>query len=619
MKHLNNNNLLIENLEVIKNCDKLLYDELVKYDLESYEVENVETELSVDNIKIVKAFINQFEWYFNSKYQAKNAVKEWADTLGKIESTAVICMFGMGNGLYLKEIMDRSYQSVIFIIYEPSIQIFLKVMKEIDLSFLDERVYISIDGINDNYFDAYFQTFTTYSNLSVCKYLCHPNYFECFKEAGKRYLQKVKRGIEVLEAYTNSDIRLSEAYYRNSIYNLKFLPDSSILEQIQKVVGTSIPNDFPAIIVSAGPSLKKNIKELKRVKNKAFLIGTDTALKGLFEESIIPDVIVTIDSNKNPKKFEDPRTDLIPMVCFETSQNVILEKHKGKKIFMNDTFGFGDEIFNKMGLTYRYWSGGSSVATNAYAMAMAMGFRTIILVGQDLAYTNNERHYEKGLGNSFYDNMNNDSIFIQVEDVNGEKITTSKDFKIYLDWFETEISLHEEIDTIDATEGGAKIHGSRILSLKEAIDAKCTIEFNMEEYMKNIPPLLNQEKRRELSKLIRDIPKQFETLSEDADKGFQLYKELILELETEKPDRKKLLKISKEIGEITDKIEITKTYKIAQHKLKAIEYIALSNLGISAEDATEDALEVAKRGIVMMDSLRQALETIIPQVKQAVE
>ncbi|OYP46329.1 hypothetical protein CG709_03730, partial [Lachnotalea glycerini] len=74
-----------------------------------------------------------------------------------------------------------------------------------------------------------------------------------------------------------------------------------------------------------------------------------------------------------------------------------------------------------------------------------------------------------------------------------------------------------------------------------------------------------------------------------------------------------------EIGEITDKIEITKTYKVAQHKLKAIEYIALSNLGISADDATEDALEVAKRGIVMMDSLRQALETIIPQVKQAVE
>jgi hypothetical protein len=619
VKPLKENSLFEHNLEVIKQCDKLLYDELIKYDLESYVIDNVAVEESLDHVKIVKTWVNQYEWYFNSKYAAKAAAKNWVDTLGKIESTAIITVFGFGNGLYLKEMMDRSYQSVIFIIYEPSIQIFLKVMKEIDLSFLDERIYISVEGLNDNYFDAYFQTFTTYGNLSVCKYLCHPNYFECFKESGKRYLQKVKKGIGVLEAYTNSDIRLSEAYFINSISNIKFLANASILEQMEKVVGKTIPKDFPVIVVSAGPSLKKNINELKKAKHRAFIIATDTALKALLAENIIPDVFVSVDSNKHPNKFEDVRIALIPMICFETSRHFLLARHRDKIIFMNDTYGFGDVLFRNMGIKYRYWSGGSSVATNAYTAAMAMGFKTIILVGQDLAYTNNERHYEKGLGDSRFENMDDKSMFLEVEDIHGGKITTSKDFKLYLDWFEVEISLHKEIDTIDATEGGAKIHGSRIMSLKEAIDEKCNIEFNMEEYMKKIPSLLDEKEKTKLTQLINKIPKQFEELLEDADEGVRLYTELICELEKMNPDSSKLLKLGKEIGMNTEKIEESKAYKIAQHKLKKIEYITLSNLGVSLDDATEDAMEVAKRGIIMMESLRLALDEVIQIVKKSVE
>lgn len=619
MNSVTENSLFDSNIEVIKKCDTLLYDELMKYDLQTYKIENVDTEIALDGTKILKAIMNQHEWYFNSKYHASEVAKQWVDKLGKIESTAVITMFGIGNGLYLKEIMDRSYQSVIFIIYEPSINIFLKAMNEIDFSFLDERVYISIEGINESYFDAYFQSFTTYSNLSVCKFLCHPNYFESFKSSGNRYLQKVKKGLNVLEMYVNTDIRLSGWYYHNILNNMKYLITASILEQIEKTVGKSIPENFPAIIVSAGPSLRKNIKELKRAKNKAFIIATDTALKGLMAEDIIPDVFVTIDSAKNPNKFVDDRIDYIPAICFETARHHNLSKHKGKKIFMSDESGFGSALYKRMGIKYQYWSGGSSVATNAYVIAMAMGFKTIILVGQDLAYTNNERHYEKGLGNSYYEKTDNDYLFVEVEDIYGEKVYTSKDFKLYLDWFEAEIALHNEIDTIDATEGGAKIHGSRIISLENAINEKCHVEFNMEDYMKNIPPLLDKTEKKKLIKLINKIPEQFEELLKDTTKGVELYSLLLKELEQTKPDKLILVNVSKEIGEIMEKIEPSKAYQITQHKLKAIEYSTLNNLGISCDDATDDALEVTKRGLIMMESLRQVLEEVIPEIKQIIE
>ena len=63
------------------------------------------------------------------------------------------------------------------------------------------------------------------------------------------------------------------------------------------------------IIFGAGPSLKRNIKELKSIKTDNFtLICADGAVTALLEEEIIPDIVVTdldgkiediINSNKN--------------------------------------------------------------------------------------------------------------------------------------------------------------------------------------------------------------------------------------------------------------------------------------------------------------------------------
>ena len=59
-----------------------------------------------------------------------------------------------------------------------------------------------------------------------------------------------------------------------------------------------IPKDISAIVIAAGPSLNKNIKELKRAKGKAFLIAVDTAVKRLLKEGIVPDMYATLDGMK---------------------------------------------------------------------------------------------------------------------------------------------------------------------------------------------------------------------------------------------------------------------------------------------------------------------------------
>ena len=67
--------------------------------------------------------------------------------------------------------------------------------------------------------------------------------------------------------------------------------DGSVTTQLCDI----LPTDIPAIVVSAGPSLNKNIVELRKAKNKAFIVAVDTAVKPLVKAGIIPDLYVVVD------------------------------------------------------------------------------------------------------------------------------------------------------------------------------------------------------------------------------------------------------------------------------------------------------------------------------------
>ena len=67
---------------------------------------------------------------------------------------------------------------------------------------------------------------------------------------------------------------------------------------------------------------------------------------------------------------------------------------------------------------------GGCVANAAFAFVQAMGFETIILVGQDLAYTDNKIH----AGNRIDDrkiNTNQDN-YVRVKGVDGDNVYISK-------------------------------------------------------------------------------------------------------------------------------------------------------------------------------------------------
>lgn len=615
------------NLDILKDSDTFIYEKLINTELENGILETGSIENSIsrkvmvdyakDNTPIIKLCENGEEWYFDSIYAPRQVADDWVDAIGKIESSSVITMFGLGSGNLLKSLIKKSYKKVVIIVYEPSIEIFLTVLKNIDLSFLEKRVYFCVEGFNEREFDNYYRGTVNYSNLSVCKQIYHLNYIQKFRDSVNSYLNRIKNCLNIIEVYHNTDVILADHYYNCILNNLKFIPKANILEQLKNEVGKSIPEGLPAIIVSAGPSLNKNMLELKKAKGRAFIIATDTALRGLFAADITPDAFVIADSHKAPSKFMNERLHDIPVMCFETAQYIALDFHKGKKIFVNDSFGYGDKIYNDLGYEYKAKDSGGNVASTAFSIVKEMGFKTIIFVGQDLAFTNNSKYYEYQ-GNKYEIDEAQVNTYVKVEDINGGEVYTSKDYKLYLDWFEDEIRRNQYLEVIDSTEGGALIHGSKLLDLNTAIANKCKVQFDMHKYLNDLPPLLDSEKEKEAVELIKKIPVDLKVLQDKAKKGVDLYTDFIKELEKESADIKLIKDLGKQIGEVTEELEKMKEYKVMLHKIKNVEYLTLNNLGISHDDVMDDANEVAKRGIIMMGAVREIAEEVTPEFEAMV-
>lgn len=228
--------------------------------------------------------------------------------------------------------------------------------------------------------------------------------------------------------------------------------------------------DIPALVVGAGPSLDKNVALLKNIKNKAVIISVDRALGLLLPLGITPHLVPSLDYSEinYDEKYAPLQMDgKLFMVFTQTLYHKITKTFWGPKFSMNQTGNLSSV------LSY-YWgdkgsvSSGMNVGHLAFCMARTMGCNPIILVGMDLAFTGDKIHaedIETKLNIPVSEKFTSEGIF-------GEMIKSDPSFNSFI------IDINKEIKNtdalcIDASEGGAKKEGTRIMHLRDAIDEYC--------------------------------------------------------------------------------------------------------------------------------------------------
>ena len=113
------------------------YPAFVKLIQEKTDVEDdteVLVEKSMDGEIIFRIQKDDKLLYLGGRREAKHPVQVWKERIGKIHKYAAVFLFGAGSGAYIKAIMEDFPDEANLIVYEPSLNIFMKLLREVDLS-----------------------------------------------------------------------------------------------------------------------------------------------------------------------------------------------------------------------------------------------------------------------------------------------------------------------------------------------------------------------------------------------------------------------------------------------------------------------------------------------------
>lgn len=593
---------------------------------------DVIAEQSLMGDTILKVKQNDKVRYLNGKYAPAAVVEHWLNAQGKIEEYAPIVIIGIANGTHIKRIMEETPKTSNILIYEPSFELFRRAMEEVDLSFLfqlDIPVAVIIDGLNENEIPLYFHLFISYDNMTLLKYYLSGNYAELFPEKVEGFVKALKRHMTDIEVGWNTTIRYTDITAENMFHNLPYLYEGYNVSDLRGI----LPPDIPVIVVSAGPSLNKNMMDLKKAVGKACIIATDTAMKPLLNAGIRPDLFAIVDGLKPKLLFEHKDISKVPMVTMTGVSIGPMDVHKGKKFFYQSGSAFENQILFELSrkecrdcTLYNIPTGGS-VATTAYSLGILMGAKTVILVGQDLAMTGNRTHAD----GTFKEKMDqidvNSEEYFEVESVDGGKVLTRADFKNYLDWFEKYIKEWDMITTIDATEGGALIHGSKVMTLKNAIRKYCTREYNVKWHIDRVKKLFKEENQSVALELFENAPKKLMEVKEKASEGISCYEKLEKLAGKQNMSDAQLGKLLKKIKKINNYMNEDYMAVTIQESLKGLDYALRPLIYRVQDEKNRELLDIAAQGKVVLYGIKTAItelndiveETIVPYAEKCKE
>ena len=505
----------------------------------------------------------------NSTYNPTNEVELYCKQFDQLTENTILFIFGFGNGLFKDKILEKTKHITSVIFFEPCDEIFqYNLINNQDIYALRQpKRYMLTNNHNPahNIFccqdiPLILNNLNYSTNQPSIKLYALPKYKELFSTQYQMLKETISNYVERAQTNINTARAIGEIVVRNNIRLLKYLPD---LDSTNTLIN-AFPKDLPAIIVSAGPSLESCIESLKLAKNKALILCVDKALNNLLNHNIQPDFIISVDPRKDLKIYDDPRVSNIPLLGSSDMNISILERIKPNSFSLITTENpFIQELFSSNGHEIHKLKSAGSVANVAMSLCIELGFKKIIFVGQDLALTNMKQYAE----NTTISIDTTNSYYLQTEDIYGNPIYTTRDYYMYLKWFETEIQNHPDITFIDAKNGGALIKGSTNMSLEKALQLFATKEYNITDIIQSRPKVFIN--KLQLQASINKYLNSYQLLESKLEHGLILSDNAINICTSKSNKEAKLLEINKELAKLCDYYEQSDCFHLVQREIDA--------------------------------------------------
>jgi len=562
--------LLAENIFAISKNNKLLAKSLEKCDF-SDEVEIVSSKQGSSVIKYKDNFLA-------SKYNPHREASRLYEEVKNKEANYLF-IFGLPNSA-MAEVFSNPAPNQVFIVFEPSVYILKTLLSHCDLTsyFSKNRIYIFSD-INalDNFLQNRMIPGETFD------FAINSSYKKFFLTEIKNFVNIVKNVESIKSVQASTLISYGAEFARQNLLNVFNINKAAPMGKLHnRFIST------PAVIVSPGPSLAKNIKYLKELKGKAIIICTAPALAVLEKWNIKPDFVNAIETQNYSyqiKKFEnflDETYLLLLSQCHEDFFNI-----KCKGIFSYFTAGekagtylsAKNEIFNK-----GIFASGGSVSTDAFFASYYLGCSPIVMIGQDLAISGVRNYAMFTLEEDAKVQLDGSNVVVgseirrqkilekkdsffkdgprkQIVETKGlfvKKIKSKTDYFTFKAWFENTARNILGRELINATEGGVFLEGFKHLPLSVVvsnINLNCDNFVNMEIF-DNVFSKFMPADNNEIIEFIMSEKIVFKNIKTNSEKLYDGYKKALnlIEKGREKEADYALTKVFRKQDEFSKKV-----------------------------------------------------------------
>ncbi len=416
--------------------------------------------------------------------QKRTLKKMYKDPVGELKASfeelkpfaryPALFFYGIGNGILFKALLKNENHRRI-VVFENELELIFLALNFIDFSFelatgrfiiihtkdFDTRMISKVFAIMNPLF------LKTYNLRLTC------DFYEAYREDVLKISKlnalfvrnlNLQRGNDPMDSLVGIDFSI-----RNMPHTITHPSLKEFIKKRSKIGQT-------AIVVSTGPSLTKQLALLKEYANKAAIFCADSSYPILAKNNIKPDYVLSLErvaltSEFFNNDFGDFDKNILFIPCSLTHPNTIKYLEKNKKNYMlverNQPFlvSLGLDDFGFIG-------GGMSVAHMAFEFAAKLGYKNVILIGQDLAYSKDgyshtkdyqfihthKGEYEKDLGK------------FTTTAYGGEgEVESSNVWTLFRQIFEDYTKI-PSVKIYNCTEGGARIEGTIEMPFKEACE-----------------------------------------------------------------------------------------------------------------------------------------------------
>ncbi|MCP4149755.1 MAG: motility associated factor glycosyltransferase family protein [bacterium] len=425
-----------------------------------------QSETAKNGTLTLKYTVNNTAYYLHSKY---NPQKESTKIINQIDTSAThIVVLGLGLGYHLSELLKQKSRQTRVLLIEPHPEIAKHSLHTLSWEHLLKREdFHYVIGEDFNQIANIIYPFIDITTFDKIEYLELPSETRLLRP----FFDKTKEVIDN-EIKTNLyDLKTRLVEGENFLLPRNILKNLPLILQNRPVA--TLKNKYsktPGFIISAGPSLDKNINRLKKLKDRGLIIAVDTALKPLLKKSIQPHFTCIGDpSHKNYNHLQGTETKIEHYIAAETGvAHQIFHDFNGKLF----TLSVGRPLTKLIETHSRELGlieGWGSVISIALDMAIYMGLDPIIFVGQDFAFTDHRNHCR---GTSWEDSkmentrnlaelqrfekksVTGNKKVIETLDIYGNKTVTSERLLLYKNYLARLTAQHPETRFINATEGG---------------------------------------------------------------------------------------------------------------------------------------------------------------------